>query len=634
MKLTAGLILAGVLLYGASVTHPFHFDDALITHDSNVTNPARWAHFFNPLYLRQLTFFTFYLNHLVGGLNPAGYHAANVAIHIANAVLLFFLLGRFTERWIAMAAAAVFLAHPIQTEPVLYVYQRSILLACFFSLLGLIALAERRTGWAALAFLLAFESKESAIAVPLAVALLGTGTKWKEISFASGIPLLGKGGVAAPSIKMVRRHLIWRGRGGSFRKIFLTNTASLDGCALSGLRELRPPSAPSEDASRHFLDGAATPPQLRRGILLACKRWLVSHYILAVLGLALGVFTLGLLWHDKTVGLNAGMSPLRYLLTETRVIYTYLRLLVFPYPQSLEYDFHDVGGILPAAGIVSILIAGWLWRSLSVLAFFVLLAPTSSIIPSADAAFEHRLYLPMLAFSLLAAYLLSKIRSRTAVAAALLLILAVLTVRRETVWSSDITLWEDASRHAPGKARVWFNLGGAYMATDPEKARPALLRALELQPHFPEALYDLGVIEQEKKNWNAALTYYQRVLEQDPDYWPASNNMGNTLFAMGQPARSMEFFDRTLRLNPDYWPAQYNIAIVHFISGRYTDAAPRLRTVLDWRPDFPEARYLLAMSLTRSGDRRSADEEWKKLGEVNAAESRYTPTMILAPNRP
>src|SRR5437867_1607007 len=175
MKIKFGFIAAGLLLFGASFSHPFHFDDALITNDSNVTNPARWAHFFNPLYLRQLTFFSFYLNHLAGGLNPAGFHVVNVAIHIANAVLLFLLLRRFVEPWMATVAAAVFLAHPIQTEPVLYIYQRSILLACMFSLLGLIALVEKRTWWAVLAFFLAFESKESALAVPLAVALLGRG---------------------------------------------------------------------------------------------------------------------------------------------------------------------------------------------------------------------------------------------------------------------------------------------------------------------------------------------------------------------------------------------------------------------------------------------------------------------------
>src|SRR5215467_8109794 len=120
MKVTAGLVLAGVLLFGPSFNDPFHFDDKLITSDSNVTNPARWAHFFNPLHLRQVTFFTFYLNHLVGGNDPSGYHAVNVVLHVANAVLLSYLLAGFVEPWIAIAASAIFLVHPIQTEPVLY----------------------------------------------------------------------------------------------------------------------------------------------------------------------------------------------------------------------------------------------------------------------------------------------------------------------------------------------------------------------------------------------------------------------------------------------------------------------------------------------------------------------------------
>src|SRR2546422_7397213 len=62
------------------------------------------------------------------------------------------------------------------------------------------------------------------------------------------------------------------------------------------------------------------------------------------------------------------------------------------------------------SGIMVILAAGYVlyrmpqWRipGLCVLAFFILLAPTSSIVPSVDAAFEHRLYLPMLAFSVFA----------------------------------------------------------------------------------------------------------------------------------------------------------------------------------------------------------------------------------------
>ena len=369
------------------------------------------------------------------------------------------------------------------------------------------------------------------------------------------------------------------------------------------------------------------------------KTLLAGAVLMAFAALAILVY-----WNEQTVGIGAAgqISPLRYLLTETRVLYTYLRLLVVPYPQSLEYEFHDVGGIFTIAGIIGLLAGGyWLYRNerwripgLSILAFFILLAPTSSIIPSADAAFEHRLYIPMLAFAVFAATLFARIPQRSVLTAAVLIALVILTVRRETVWSSDIALWEDTAPKAPGKARVWFNLGGAYLNTDTDKARTALLRALALQPHFTEALYDLGVIEQGKKNWNMALAYYEQVVAEQPTYWPAWNNMANTLYALGQHDRAKDYLETTLRLNPDYWPAQYNIAIVHFTNGRYMDAAPRLKTVLDWRPDFREARYLLALSLTRAGYRSAADEQLNKLGEGNATESRHTPTMILAPNRP
>jgi protein O-mannosyl-transferase len=567
LRVTAGLVLLGLLLFAGSFNDPFHFDDVLITNDAHVTNPAQWPHFLNPLHLRQVTFFTFYLNHLVGADSPAGYHVVNVVLHILNAVLLFYLLAGLFEKWVAIAAAAVFLAHPVQTEPVLYIYQRSILLACLFSLLALSAIVKRRHWLAIVMFGLAFESKESALAVPLALAFGAVGAVYDR-----------------------------------------TKTA-------------RSQAAPTTQAFP----------------------FPILFVPLAVLGLAAAALALLVYRGETTVGIGVGaVGPLQYFLAQTRILYTYLRLLVFPYPQSLEYEFPPTPGFLPLMGIIAILaVAWWLTRTpalripgFCVLAFFILLAPTSSIIPSADVAFEHRLYLPMLSFSVLLAYLLSKIPGRTWIGIAVLCILCVMTLRRGATWSSDIALWQDTVKHAPGKARAWMNLGGAYLNVDPDKARAALLRALLLKPNFTEALYDLGVLEQGKGNWSAALTYYQRAVESDPKYWPAWNNMGNTVFSMGERQRSLEYFYETLRLNQDYWPAQYNVAIVKYLSGRYEEALPRLRSVLDWRPDFREARYLLALTLTKTGARKAAGEEWKKLGGFSAAESRNTPAMILAPNRP
>ena len=57
----------GLLLFVWSLDDGFHFDDELILADSNVTKAERWHHFLNPLRLRQLTFFSFYLNYCSAG---------------------------------------------------------------------------------------------------------------------------------------------------------------------------------------------------------------------------------------------------------------------------------------------------------------------------------------------------------------------------------------------------------------------------------------------------------------------------------------------------------------------------------------------------------------------------------------
>jgi tetratricopeptide (TPR) repeat protein len=270
---------------------------------------------------------------------------------------------------------------------------------------------------------------------------------------------------------------------------------------------------------------------------------------------------------------------------------------------------------------------------LSALAFLILLAPSSSIVPSRDVAFEHRLYLPMAAFAVFVADIIGRMPRRTLVAAPLLAVLAMLTVARGSVWGSDVSLWEDTVKKAPGKARAWFNLGGALLKTDRVRAREALLKATELQPVFPEAYYDLGVIEQDGGNAALAVVYYNKAIQQRSDYWPAWNNLGNTLFAVGQIDKATQALESTLRLNPDYWPAHYNLAVILFKTGRFDAAIPRLKIVLDWQPDFRDARYLFAVALTQAGHRNAADAQWKELERFGGA-SPTTPTFIPAPVRP
>jgi tetratricopeptide (TPR) repeat protein len=152
-----------------------------------------------------------------------------------------------------------------------------------------------------------------------------------------------------------------------------------------------------------------------------------------------------------------------------------LRLFFIPAGQTVDYDFPisqsivDRGAILGLIGILALLAAAVYYRRryplacYGLLAFVLLLAPTSSVIPIRDPIAERRLYLPMIGLLLIVLEGLRRLRvGRAALAAglsAVLLISAALTYRRSLVWSGAIPLWEDAAQKSPTKARARFWLG-------------------------------------------------------------------------------------------------------------------------------------------------------------------------------
>src|SRR5271157_357172 len=166
------MLLAGALVaFGASLGSGFHFDDYAIFSDPALTSPGGWLRIWGLRQTRPLTYFTFWLNYQAGGTNPLGYHALNLALHLAAVLLAFECLRRLLPARAALLAAALFAIHPIQAESVDYIWGRSIVLAsllCFASLLAW--MAERP--WLALAcFAAALAAKEECAAFPLVLGL-------------------------------------------------------------------------------------------------------------------------------------------------------------------------------------------------------------------------------------------------------------------------------------------------------------------------------------------------------------------------------------------------------------------------------------------------------------------------------
>lgn len=198
-----------VIAYGnAALTHGFvSWDDPqLIINNPYVQSvtPRTLIHIFttfDPQLYIPLTFFSFQINHLIGGLHPAGYHIANVLLHIFNAILVFRISNKLTKHTaVASITAALFALHPLQTEAVLWVSGRKDVLATFFFLCAFsthIAAGAKRSKAVLALSIAAMLSKVSAISIGPILLLhdvILTG-KTKKESLKTALPILVSGGV-------------------------------------------------------------------------------------------------------------------------------------------------------------------------------------------------------------------------------------------------------------------------------------------------------------------------------------------------------------------------------------------------------------------------------------------------------
>jgi protein O-mannosyl-transferase len=167
------LLTATVVAFGASLGSGFHFDDYAIFADANLASASGWMEMFSLRQTRPLTYLTLWLNYAIEGAGSAvGYHVVNLALHLAAVALALECLRKLLPERAAVVAAAIFALHPLQAEPVNYIWARSIILATVLCLAALLEWVSGRH-WTAVAwFAAALLAKEEVAAFPLVLLLL------------------------------------------------------------------------------------------------------------------------------------------------------------------------------------------------------------------------------------------------------------------------------------------------------------------------------------------------------------------------------------------------------------------------------------------------------------------------------
>lgn len=520
-----GLIAAAVVVTYAGTLHaPFVFDGLpLADRLRGLTwNPAGWF----TTSPRTFGSFTFDLQYTLHGRWLPGFHAVNIAIHATAALALFGAVlvtcrgprmpvdVRRDATGIAFAAAVLFAVHPLQTQSVTYLYQR------YESLMGMFFLL------AVLCFALAVRAGPHAARTPAGWFLCS----WLAVLLSIASKEVG---AAAPLV------LLWYDRA----------------FAADSWQDLW--------ARRRWF-------HLPFGIVFgAGLAYLIvqrDHYA------AGGIFV-----PDR-------MPMLTYARTQPEVICRYLGLVLWPRGQCLDWRWppaDTAARIVPPLVLISAILGltGWAavrWPAIGFLlgAFFLILAPTSSLAPIIDLAFEHRMYLPLAPLAVLvvlavraAASRLTALAGRPDAAAAAWLgavlaaaaALGVTTVLRNEVYRSGITLWADVVAKVPGNGRAYSSLAWHVERETGDVAAAIRLNrhALRLDPSIATAHRGLAILLAASDRPQAIHHARQAVrIERTADNL---NNLG-IVIAETDPAEAEACFREAVRLDGRLEAARLNLA--------------------------------------------------------------------------
>jgi len=318
-----------------------------------------------------------------------------------------------------------------------------------------------------------------------------------------------------------------------------------------------------------------------------------SYYLL--FGLAGGLF----FWMRSSLGvtvadLGRDYTPLNYLMSETKVVVLYIRLLLLPVNQNADYVLPlttslDTGVALCAL-FIGLAVYGLLRirktaaaESFMGLFFFAALLPESSVFPIYDIAVEYRLYLPSVGFITLAVLLADRfLRPKSvmvAVVMAVALFFGVLTFSRNRVYSTEYTYWSDVAAKSPHSIRAQLH-HGIELANDNKYGEA--LRTLE------EGLLMYQVKESDS-------------LIQDSLVCNAYDRLGEALYEQGSFDKAAEVFARQADMFPNLPQPHYNLALSLMMLDRNDEALKQLEKASELKGTDFDIRYNLALAYEKTG---------------------------------
>jgi tetratricopeptide (TPR) repeat protein len=619
-----------------------------------------------------LTWLSHMLDVTLFGLWAGGHHLTSLALHCANAVLVFLVLrslsapcsaavptagagetpapqagcgqSRSGAVWPSAAVAALFALHPLHVESVAWVAERKDVLSTFLGLLTLLAYASyarhamaekgdsphlceapsgpfrqmgtvpffrpsRRYLLVIVGLALGLMAKPMLVTLPFVCLLLDY---WP-------LGRLGPSGATAagPNPPSQKDRSDPSSRGAPSKK--------------SRRRSARAPAAPRRPAA-----GSAAPPPARTLRQRAFRLVAEKAPLLALAAASCVVTYIAQQGSAAIVHLEA-LSLAERLENVLTAYVRYLGKTLWPaglaslYPLRGE-NLHALTALAAAALLVAVsaavvlaarhgrryLAVGWFW-------YLGTLVPVIGLVQVGEQSMADRYtYLPSLGLFIMAAWGAADVTARwrhrrlalVLLAQAVLLPCMILTARQAAFWADSETLFRHTLSVTTNNRIAHNNLGNILTWRGAElhdmartEAIEQYRRAVEIDSRYAEAYNNLGNTLQECNRLGEAVRQYRKAIGAKADYPEAHNNLGNALLRLGQVPEAIEHYEAAIRLKPAYPEAHFGLGNAWYKMGQVPEAIEHYEAAVRLRPDYLQARNNLVLVLNRLAAIRAAAPE-------------------------
>jgi len=587
-------------------------------------------------------------------LKPKWHHLTNLLFHIANVLLLFFVLSRMTKApWKSAMVAALFALHPLHVESVAWAAERKDVLSTFFWMLTLIAYGyyvrnpRLKNYMVVLAFFaLGLMSKPMVVTLPF-VLLLFDYWPLERFGGSSG----GLNQLPGESVEAMRTEA---GSPVSTRKEK----------GKTGNRAQEQTVQRGTLLEQKFKWASIRPPVLEKVPLLVLSVLsCVATYIAQNKGGAVSSIEI------ITPGIRISNAFVSYLL--------YITKTVWPHGLSIFYSHPGLRPLWQVFGAMLFLVAvtfavirtgkrfpylpvGWLW-------FTGTLVPVIGIVQVGGQAMADRYaYIPSIGIFIMAAWGIPEIFKKRRYGKELLAGLSALCLacffiltwvqvgywrdyftlfyHAATITKDDFTLYNNRgiaykgmgdNVHAiedfnkaieinPRYAQAYSNRGTSFVELGkPAQAVEDYNKAIELDSHLAGAFFNRGVFYQSSGNFRQAIADYDRAVENSyPNLEEALCNRGAAYGELGNQSKAIENYDMAIASDPEYVKAYFNRGLAYGQLGKYLQAINDFDKCISLDNNNPEAYFGRGMTYGNIGKENQAIEDIKTAARLGSEQAR------------